>query len=79
MSDGNMNENQFWIKVVKTIGTVICVLCLSMTGCTVNRHYQTRVLIENAKVDPIEARCALDSDSLGYTACVMIASKKESK
>lgn len=74
-----MDDNQYWISVFKLIGAVLCVFILSMTGCTVNKQYQIRTLIENAKVDPIDAKCALDGDALGYTACIMLAAKKETK
>lgn len=62
-----MNDNEFWVKVWKVIAIILCVLIVSSAGCTANRHYQTRALIESGKADSLGARCAIDGD--GSAAC----------
>ena len=70
-----MNENEFWSGVVKVLVIGFCVVIATFAGCTANRVYQTRALIENAKVNPIEAKCALEQETLGQGACVLRAAK----
>jgi len=70
-----MDENKFWISLWKISATFLCVVVVVVAGCTANRQYQTRMLVENAKVSPIEANCALEADSLKTTACIMLVSK----
>jgi hypothetical protein len=70
-----MNDNDFFLGIWRTAGAVLCVIAISIAGCNGNRQYQTRLLIENAKIDPIEAKCALESDTLGSTACILKAMK----
>lgn len=70
-----MNENEFWSGVVKVLVIGFCVVVATFAGCNANRHYQTRALIENAKIDPIAAKCAIESETLGQGACVLRAAK----
>jgi hypothetical protein len=70
-----MEETTFWYLIWKLVAIVICTLVISMASCTANRHYQTRALIENANVDPIEAHCALNSDTLRDSACIVRSTK----
>jgi hypothetical protein len=70
-----MNDNDFFLGIWKVCGTVLCIIAISIAGCTGNRQYQTRALIENAKVNPIEAKCALEADTLGSTPCILKAMK----
>lgn len=58
-----MNDNELWAFIWKCAATVLCVLITVGGGCNMNRHYQTRLLIENAKIDGLSAQCAINSDS----------------
>lgn len=55
---------------------VACVL-VTPVGCTIHRHAQITKAIE-AGADPIEAKCALEGDSLTQ-ACLLIAAGKGAK
>ncbi len=70
-----MNENQFWIAIWKVIGAVVVMTTISIGSCTANRHYQTRLLIENAGVDPIGAKCALEGDTASLPVCIQRAGR----
>lgn len=72
-----MDESQFWIRLWKIIGLVLCVLIVSVSSCTANRQYQTRVLIENAKVNPIDAKCAIEGENLQSAPCIIRALEKQ--
>lgn len=60
-----MEDNKLTATIVKCVATTICIFFLSVSGCTANRHYQTRVLVESGKADGVQAKCALDSDASG--------------
>lgn len=66
-----MDENQFWIAIWKVIGAVVVAMTVSMGSCTANRHYQTRLLIENTGVDPIGAKCAIEGDTGNMPVCML--------
>ena len=70
-----MDENQFWYGFLKIAGLVLCILIVSLSSCTANRQYQTRMLIENAKVNPLDAKCAIEGESLQYAPCIIRAQK----
>lgn len=74
-----MNDNEFWVATWKIIAVAICILILTAGGCTMNRHYQTRMLIENAKVHPMDAKCAIEGDNANAPTCVLRAAMKEGK
>ena len=58
-----METNALYAIFWKCAASVLCVFFLSVSGCTANRHYQTRVLVESGKVDGLGAKCALDADA----------------
>jgi hypothetical protein len=70
-----MEDNEFWIKIWKSIGAVVCVLIISVSGCTMNKQYQTRMLIENTKVNPIDANCAIEGYIDRSGPCILRAAK----
>lgn len=70
-----MDDNQFWLQFIRVSGFVLCVLIVSLASCTANRHYQTRALVENAKVNPIDAKCAIEGETLLLAPCVIRAGK----
>jgi hypothetical protein len=70
-----MNENQFWIALWKIVGAVVVVMTVSIGSCTANRHYQTRMLIENTGVDPIGAKCAIAGESGHSPICIQRAGR----
>lgn len=70
-----MDENVFWLSFFKIIAIAFCTCIALASGCTMTRQYQTRLLIENAKVNPIEAKCAMEADVLSTSACVLKAAK----
>jgi hypothetical protein len=74
--EGNaMNENQFWVATWKVIGWVVVAMTVSIGSCTANRHYQTRLLIENTGVDPIGAKCAIEGDTGSMSICIQRAAR----
>jgi len=73
--DYGMNENQFWIAVWKILGTVAVAMTVSLGSCTANRHYQTRLLIENTGVDPIGAKCAMEGETGSLPVCIQRAGR----
>lgn len=70
-----MDENQFWIAIWKVIGAVVVMMTVSIGSCTANRHYQTRLLIENTGVDPIGAKCAIEGDTDNMSVCIQRAGR----
>lgn len=68
--DSGMDENQFWITVWKIAGSVTVAITLTLGLCTANRHYQTRLLIENTGVDPIVAKWAIGSENNSTPICI---------
>lgn len=66
-----MDENQYFVAIFKIIAASFCALVIAGAGCTANRHYQTRVLIENANVSPIGAKCAMDADANSTPICII--------
>ena len=70
-----MDNNQFYLNIWKFVVLFLCVAVVTGGGCTMNRVYQTRLLIENAKVSPIDAKCALEADVLSTAACIIRAQK----
>lgn len=73
--DQGMNENEFWIAIWKVIGAVVVAMTVSIGSCTANRHYQTRLLIENTGVDPIGATCAFEGGSSSTPVCIQRAAR----
>lgn len=71
-----MNDNEFWITVWKIIAITVCVITVSVGGCTANRQYQTRALIENAKVPPMQAKCAIEGEVLQHAPCILVSVNK---
>lgn len=71
-----MDDNQFWIGALKIIGACFCVLAVTVSACTANRHYQTRILIETAKINPIDAKCAIEGETDRTPSCVLRAATK---
>lgn len=67
MDNPKMDDNSFFLGIIRTIAAVFCVGILTMGGCNMNRHYQSRVLVESGKTDALGARCAIDGD--GTLAC----------
>lgn len=59
----------------KVCGSIVVALILSVTGCTANRHYQIRALIENTGVDPIAAKCAIEGEVTQAPLCMASVSK----
>lgn len=72
-----MDEKQYFVAICKIIAVSFCALVIAGAGCTANRHYQTRVLIENANVSPIGAKCAIDGDSGSVPICIIEAAKNK--
>jgi hypothetical protein len=73
--DHDMDENQFWVTTWKIIGAVVVAMTVSMGSCTANRHYQTRLLIENTGVDPIGAKCAIEGEGDNSSVCIQRAGR----
>jgi hypothetical protein len=71
----DMNENQFWVAIWRVIGAVVVAVTISIGSCTANRHYQTRMLIENTGVDPIGAKCAIEGDTDNMSVCIQRAGR----
>ena len=73
--DHDMDENQFWVVVWKILGAVVVAMTVAIGSCTANRHYQTRLLIENAGVDPIGAKCAIAGETSTAPVCIQRAAR----
>jgi hypothetical protein len=72
-----MNDDQkFWYSIWKLAAITVCVLIVSISGCTANDRRVVAAMIKNG-ADPIMARCSLGvSDSLDAMLCAQaIASK----
>lgn len=54
------------------------VALLSPAACTVNRHNQVSAAIQ-AGVDPLEAKCAIESLNQNDPICITVAVRKESR
>jgi hypothetical protein len=65
-----MDENTYWSRLWTLGAIVVCVLILSMSGCTVYRDY----LIASSK-DPIATACATTTGDYGRV-CVAAAGRK---
>lgn len=75
IEDQGMDENQFWVAIWKVTCAVVVVMTVSIGSCTANRHYQTRMLIENTGVDPIGAKCAIEGDTGNMPVCIQRAGR----
>jgi hypothetical protein len=75
IEDHDMNDNQFWLATWKIIGAVVVAMTVAIGSCTANRHYQTRMLIENTGVDPIGAKCAIEGDTGNMPVCIQRAGR----
>lgn len=73
--DHDMDENQFWVAVWKVTGVIVVAMTVSIGSCTANRHYQTRLLIENTGTDPIGAKCAIEGDTGNMPVCIQRAGR----
>lgn len=74
-----MNEEEMWVKIWKWLAIIICTGIVSAAGCTANRHYQTRVLLENGG-NPIAVGCAMMGGMAdGNVACVIYATVEKGK
>lgn len=53
-----MNENEFWIALWKIVAAVLCVIAVTIGGCST---YETQQIakLASAGVDPIKSRCAV--------------------
>ena len=54
-----MNDNEFWLKTWKVVGTVLCVIVISSIGSCQISNYQMRKMVESGAT-PIQAACAFD-------------------
>ena len=70
-----MEDNEFWLKVMKAIIGGICFLGLTIGGCTANRHYQVRALVQTG-TDPIGAKCAIEGETGQTSICIQRAMQK---
>ena len=70
-----MDENSMWTVFWKLLAVVLCVLIVSVSVTISIRQYQIRMLIENAKVNPIDAICAMGVDSRHSGMCAIRATK----
>lgn len=74
-----MSDNQLWCNVVRVLAIAFVCVIVSMASCSMNRQYQVRAMVEKNGVDPLDAACALPSDSTPQAMCILRASRKEAK
>lgn len=55
---------------------LLATVLLSPAACTANRHNQIRAAIE-AGADPLEAKCAIESQGGPSDLCTIVATKKQ--
>ena len=70
-----MEDNEFWLKVMKAFFILIAVMTVSIGGCTANRHYQIRTLVESG-TDPIGAKCAIEGEAGLSSVCIQRAMQR---
>jgi hypothetical protein len=56
-----MNDNEFWIKLWKVLGTVLVLVAVTASGCEISRQHMRTQLVANGK-DAIDVRC-MESNS----------------
>lgn len=68
-----MNDNEFWIKVIRCTAFVVSVMIGTIGGCTA---YETSVVQDMVSkgADPIVARCGVSIGS--STACIAFAARQ---
>lgn len=59
-----MNENEYWIKFWKTVGTIFILFSVTIAGCVAHQNEVKRDLISKG-MDPIAVTCALDGMNEG--------------
>lgn len=67
-----MNEGEFWVKIWKTFGVVVCVLVTLAVGSCQSSKYQIRKAIELG-ADPMEVACAFDNGNTSEGAICALA------
>lgn len=63
-------SDKFWKYIL--IAFLFIILCITVHK--MNSEYQIRMLVENSKVNPIEAKCAINSQ-INEAACIIKAQK----
>ena len=69
-----MDDNVFWLKVMKAAFIAVCFITVTIGSCTANRHYQIRTLVQSG-VDPISAKCAIEGEISQAPICIQRAAK----
>jgi len=69
------DDIKLWLGFWKIVVIAASAVAISMASCTANRHYQTRVLLESGKVDPVSATCAMLSDIQNSALCILRGAK----
>lgn len=69
-----MEENTYWLRLFQTIAAAICILALTVAGCTArNRTALERMVAGGA--DPMRAACAIGSDERSGVCPILAATK----
>jgi hypothetical protein len=73
-----MDENQFWLSVLRIAGATLAAVALTIAGCVGHSNYRVAALIESG-VDPTAAACAVRGiDSIGEgMLCAAVANRGE--
>lgn len=74
-----MSDDQFWIAIWRTVGTVLAVFVMTFGGCTMHSNYMSERVLQNAiakGANPLDAACAAYGFSERNTVCAIRASSK---
>lgn len=64
-----MEDNTFWITIWKLVALVICVIVLTISGCSINSGLVAERLVKSG-ADPIKVRCMLMGTD-GYASSII--------
>ena len=65
------NGQKFWIRMAIILATVITLCVLSFVSCNVYKYHKVDVMTRDG-ISPIEARCALGSESIGLCEMFLV-------
>lgn len=70
----NAKEMTVWIAGL----ALLALFLLSPAACTMHRHYRVEQAIKSG-ADPIDVKCALESDTTHTPVCVLRAADRKAK